>query len=119
MTSTNILTMSEAALDELKARDVVVLDVRNLTTITDYFVIATGTSDRHVKSIAERLIEVAKAEGQPPLGVEGLERAEWVLVDLADVVIHVMQQPARDFYKLESLWSMQAPEQAEDPGKAG
>jgi ribosome-associated protein len=107
--SSEVLDLARDALDELKARDVEVLDVRKMTTITDYFVIASGTSDRHVKSLAERIVESAKQAGLAPLGVEGLERGEWVLVDLADVVVHVMQPQARDFYKLESLWSVGAP----------
>ena len=119
MDSQGLLALSTEALEELKARDVSVLDVRDMTTITDYFVIASGTSDRHVKSLAERIIERAKEVDQSPLGVEGLDRGEWVLVDLADVVVHVMQAEAREFYKLENLWSITAPGSAAEPGQPG
>jgi ribosome-associated protein len=104
--SNALLAMTIEVLDDMKAREVRVLDVSRLTSITDYMVIASGTSRRHVKSIAERLVERAKAEGHAPLGVEGTEAAEWVLVDLQDVVVHVMQAEVRDFYKLEKLWDL-------------
>ncbi len=94
------------ALEELKARDLRVIDVSMLTSITDYMVIASGTSGRHVCSIADHLIEEIKAAGCRPLGVEGMESGEWVLVDLQDVVVHIMQPKTRDFYKLENLWEM-------------
>lgn len=104
--SSELVTMAQEVLDDLKAREVRVLDVSRLTPITDYMVIASGTSRRHVKSIAERLVERAKAAGHAPIGVEGTEAAEWVLVDLQDVVVHVMQSQVRDFYKLEKLWDL-------------
>jgi ribosome-associated protein len=93
------------ALDDLKARDVVVMDVRGLTSIADSMVIASGTSDRHVRSLAENLVEKCKEGGHRPLGVEGLKDGEWVLVDLQDVVVHVMLPRVRDFYNLEKLWA--------------
>ncbi len=93
-------------LDDLKARDVTVLDVRGKTDITDYFIIASGTSDRHVKSIAEAVAFQAKLKGEPPLGTEGVNEGEWALVDLNGVVVHVMQPRVRDFYQLEKLWSV-------------
>ena len=108
MRSKQLLALAEHALAELKARDVKVLDVRQLTSIADYMVVASGTSDRHVKSIAGRLVQSASEAGCPPLGVEGMGGGEWVLVDLADVVVHIMQPKARDFYKLEGLWDMGA-----------
>ena len=109
MHSKKLAILAEAALDDMKARDVRVIDVRKLTTVTDYMVIASGTSDRHVRSMADRVIEKATAAGCRPLGTEGEEAGEWVLVDLQDVVVHVMQGKVRDLYKLENLWDMQAP----------
>ena len=93
-------------LDDMKAKDVVVLDVRGKTSITDIMIVASGTSDRHVKSIAETVAFKAKQAGETPLGIEGAEQGEWALVDLNGVVVHVMQPKVRDFYHLERLWSM-------------
>ena len=94
-----------AALDELKAVNVRVFDVRALTSIMDCMIIASGTSDRHVNALAEQVIERAKANGVRPLGVEGQREGEWVLVDLGDLVVHLMLPRTRDFYALEKLWS--------------
>ena len=94
------------ALDDLKGNQVVALDVRELTDITDYLVIASGNSNRHVKSLADNVIDVARQHGMRPLGVEGTTGAEWVLVDYGDVVLHVMLPATRDFYDLERLWSV-------------
>lgn len=95
------------ALEELKAKDIVQLDVRELSQIMDTLVIATGTSSRHVKSLANNVVVESKQQGHPPLGVEGMDGGEWVLVDFGDTVVHVMQQQTRDFYELEKLWSME------------
>ncbi|HEY0767804.1 MAG TPA: ribosome silencing factor [Steroidobacteraceae bacterium] len=92
------------ALDDMKAVNVRVLDVRGLTDIVDKMVIASGNSDRHVRSIAERVVEKAKAAGFRPLGTEGARGGEWVLVDLQDILVHVMLPRVREFYGLESLW---------------
>ncbi len=96
-------------LDDMKARDVHVIDVRGKTSITDVMVIASGTSDRHVKSMAEAVAFQSKLAGEPALGLEGLEDGEWALVDLNDVVVHLMQPKVRDFYQLERLWSVDIP----------
>ena len=93
-----------SALDDMKAVNVRVLDVRGLTDIADSMVIASGNSDRHVRSIAERVVEKAKAAGFRPLGTEGAREGEWVLVDLQDILVHVMLPRVREFYGLERLW---------------
>ncbi len=94
------------ALDELKAKDVREIDVRGKTSIADLLVIASGTSGRHVKSIADEVVKFAKKAGVMPLGVEGEQEAEWVLVDLGDVIVHVMLPRIREFYGLERLWAV-------------
>lgn len=95
-----------AALEDMKAVNVKVMDVRGLTDIADVMVVASGNSDRHVRSIADRVIEKAKESGVRPLGVEGAREGEWVLVDLHDVVLHVMLPRVREFYSLERMWEM-------------
>jgi ribosome-associated protein len=92
------------ALDDLKAVNTVTLDVRELTDVMDYLVITSGTSSRHVKSLASNVSMEVKKQGELPLGVEGDDAGEWVLVDLGDVVVHVMLPATRDFYGLERLW---------------
>ena len=106
MQSKELVTLVEQAADDLKAVDMLTLEVSGLTSITDFMVIASGTSDRHVRSIADNVIEQAKAAGVQVLGVEGQDFGEWVLVDLGDVVVHIMQPRVRDFYKLENLWNL-------------
>lgn len=96
------------ALEDMKAVDVRVLDVREATAITDFMVVASGTSDRHVKSLADNVLGKAREAGIKPLGVEGDSGAEWILVDLRDVVLHIMLPRIRDFYNLEKLWSSDA-----------
>jgi ribosome-associated protein len=107
MQSEQLKDVVVAALEEIKAKDIVVLDVRKLTSITDIMVIASGTSSRQVKSLADNVMEKAKAAGCRPLSVEGEREGEWILVDLADVVVHVMLPTTRDFYQLEKLWGME------------
>jgi ribosome-associated protein len=102
--SENLRDVALAALDEIKAIDVRVLDVRPLTDITDFMIIASGRSNRQVRALADEVVAEATLRGVRPLGVEGQEQAEWVLVDLGDVVVHVMQPATRDFYQLERLW---------------
>ncbi|WP_022961324.1 ribosome silencing factor [Halopseudomonas pelagia] len=100
----DLIKLVEDALEELKAKDVVRIDVSELTSVTDYMVIASGTSSRHVSSLSDNVLEKAKAAGCCPLGVEGKDSGEWVLVDLGDIVVHVMQPATRQFYDLERLW---------------
>ena len=110
-----LLTEVHAAMEEIKARDVTEIDVRGKTSVTDYMVVASGTSTRHVKSIADEVVRFAKKTGVMPLGVEGEREAEWVLVDLGDVIVHVMLPRVREFYALERLWTVgdQPPEDVE------
>ena len=100
------------ALDELKAQSIKCMDVRHLTSVTDVMVIATGRSDRHVRALADSIIESCKRAGEQPLGVEGQDAGEWVLVDLSDVVVHVMLPRVREFYNLEKLWDIPARNEA-------
>lgn len=100
------------ALADMKALDVKVLDVRGLTDIADTMVIASGTSDRHVRSVAQRVVEKTKAAGFRPHGVEGQQDSDWVLIDLSDLIVHVMLPRVRDFYGLEKLWDMTATKRA-------
>jgi ribosome-associated protein len=106
MHSEDLLELAQTSLDDLKARDVRVFDVRDMTSVTDYFLLASGTSDRHVRSLSDNLIKDVKHAGYSPLGVEGQDAGEWVLIDLNDVVVHVMQPRTREFYKLEDLWTL-------------
>ncbi|MGA0933724.1 MAG: ribosome silencing factor [Pseudohongiellaceae bacterium] len=100
-----------AALDDMKGRDIACLEVANITSITDYMVVATGTSSRHVNSLADEVQKKVKEAGGHVLGSEGKGQSEWVLIDLGDVIVHVMQEESRKLYDLESLWGM-------TPGKA-
>ncbi len=93
------------ALEELKAVNPVTLDVSGLTDVMDFLVIASGTSNRHVKSLADNVCMQAKKNGVRPLGVEGESAGDWVLVDFGDVVVHVMLPAVRDFYDVERLWA--------------
>jgi ribosome-associated protein len=99
-----------AALEDMKAVNIKQLDVRGLTDIADTMMIASGNSDRHVRSIAERVVEQAKAAGFRSLGIEGARDAEWVLVDLQDILVHVMLPRVREFYALEKLWESAPPD---------
>lgn len=94
------------AIEDLKARETSEIDVRGKTSITDLIVITSGTSTRHVRSIADEVVRAAKKAGLPPIGVEGEREAEWVLVDLGDIVVHVMLPRTREFYGLERLWTV-------------
>ena len=111
-----LLDLVNAALADLKAVDVRVIDARDQTTMTDHMVIASGTSDRHVRALAENVVVEAKHRGFPPIGVEGESHGEWVLVDLGDVIVHVMQPRIRDYYNLERFWAPS--EEAEEKAPA-
>lgn len=110
-----LLELVLQALDEGKAQNLVDLDVHDKTTVTDHMVICSGTSVRHVKSLAENLAMTAKEAGHKAQGIEGLDEGEWVLVDLGSVVVHVMQAQTRAFYQLEKLWTVGP---GEDDGNA-
>jgi ribosome-associated protein len=104
LTSKEKALLLAATAHDKKALDVRVLDVRTVASFTDFFVIASGTSDRHVGAVADAILERARTLGERPIGVEGQELARWVLVDLGDVILHVFQEEARAYYDLERLW---------------
>jgi ribosome-associated protein len=104
--TSSLPTIIVDALADMKALDIKVLDVRGLTDIADTMIIASGTSDRHVHSVAQRVVEKTKSAGFRPHGVEGQQDSDWVLIDLSDVIVHVMLPRVRDFYGLEKLWDM-------------
>lgn len=107
-----IVELIREALEDLKVIDLQVLDVDHLTTITDHMIIASGRSNRHVKSMADEVQRKAKEHGVQVIGAEGETEGEWVLIDLAYVVVHLMLPRVRDFYKLEKLWSVSDGEKA-------
>src|SRR5690554_1770299 len=106
MTLEQLEALVKDALEDLKAVDPIVLNVRGKTEITDLMFIASGNSNRHVKSLADSVIEKAKEAGLRPLGVEGEEAGEWILVDLGDAVVHIMLPKVRDLYRLERIWGV-------------
>ena len=105
MTATALRDHVVTALEDGKGQNILALDVTKLTPITDFMVLVSGTSNRHVKALVDQVIAAAKEIGEPIIGVEGRETNEWVLLDLGDVIVHVMQSNAREFYDLERLWS--------------
>jgi ribosome-associated protein len=104
MTPEQVRDTAIAGLEESKAQDIKVMNVTGLTNVTDFMILATGTSSRHVMAIADKLVDYMKDHGHRPLGMEGQEEAEWILVDLNDVLVHIMQADARVFYDLDNLW---------------
>jgi len=103
-----VVDIALRAIEDMKGVNVTTIDVRDKTDIADHMIIASGNSDRHVSAIAERVIEFAKKAGHRPMGVEGERDGEWVLVDLQDVIVHIMLPRVREFYRLESLWDVTA-----------
>ena len=101
------------AIEDVKGIDMRVLDVRGKTSVTDIMIVVTGNTSRQVKAIADNIIEQAKAAGHRPMGIEGEQYGEWTLVDLGDIIVHVMQPSIRDFYNLEKLWGEDSPSAAE------
>ncbi len=99
------VTLIVEAAQERKVDDMVGLDVREISSFADTFIIATGTSDRHVRSVADSIEAALKAHGEPPMGIEGYDEGRWVLVDCGDTIVHIFQQEIRDHYDLERLWS--------------
>ncbi|MCD8513940.1 MAG: ribosome silencing factor [Nitrincola sp.] len=104
MQTEQLIEKVQTILDDMKARDLVVIDVKGKSSVTDYMVIASGTSRRHVLSMADEVLQKVKQLGVMPMGSEGQEGGDWVLVDLGDIVVHVMMPDARSFYDLERLW---------------
>ena len=103
MNSEQLSDLVVEALEDVKAKDIVKLDVRDMTTVTDYMIVASGTSTRHVQALVENVIEKASQAGHKPIGVEGESGGEWVLLDLQDALVHVMLPKVREFYNLEKL----------------
>ena len=106
MNSEQLSDLVVEALEDVKAKDIVRLDVRDMTTVTDYMIVASGTSTRHVQALVDNVIEKASQAGHKPTGVEGESGGEWVLLDLQDALVHVMLPKVREFYNLEKLWSL-------------
>jgi|TARA_B100001079_G_scaffold12430_1_gene10089 ribosome-associated protein len=107
-TKTNSLTLALSVLDDMKAQSINNIDVTELTSISDHMIFCTGTSSRHARSIVDKISEKAKRSKHPILGIEGYDSAQWILIDLGEVIVHVMLDEVRAFYKLDDLWSIGA-----------
>jgi len=111
----DLLELTLTTLDDMKANAVNNMNVSALTNVSDYMIFSTGNSSRHVRSIADKITENVKKDGHSILGIEGYERSQWVLIDLGNIIVHIMLAETREFYKLEDLWSLgfreEAPEQ--------
>ena len=108
MTSKELCKIVVKALEDLKALDIEIMDVKDLTSITDIMIFASGGSSRQVKALADKTIEAAKSKKIIPLGTEGIQQGDWALIDLGDVIVHIMRPVIRDYYQLEKLWSVEA-----------
>jgi len=116
MKTDKLLNLAKTALNDLKAIQITVFDVRKRASFTDYMIIASGTSNRQVTALANKLIETIKKAGIKPLGVEGEKQGEWALVDLGDIIVHIMHPQTREYYQLEKLWGMDTmPRQNSNP----
>lgn len=113
MQAEKLLKRVQDELDERKGQQITILDVRDKTSFTDYMVLVTGTSNRHLMSMCEHVTEKVKENGVTPLGLEGGPGADWVLLDVGDVIVHAMTAQAREFYQLEKLWSVDRPKEIE------
>ena len=118
MNAEKLQELTVASLEDLKGRDIVVLDVSDRTTVTDWMIVVSGTSQRHVKSLANEVVEKSKQAGVRPLGMEGEGDGNWILVDLGDVLAHVMTEESREFYALEKLWGVESPAEKEQDDQA-
>jgi ribosome-associated protein len=116
--STDQARLAVGAGIDKKALDPEVLDIRGLSSVAEFFVILSGTSDRHVQSVAENILDAFRAVGIKPLGDEGLKQGRWVLLDFGEVVVHVFHEPVREYYDIERLW-IDAPMLEVDSGEAG
>ena len=116
MNSEKLKQLVIEALEDVKGQDIVALDVKKQTDIADHMIVASGTTSRQVKALADSVVVKAKAEDVSIIGVEGMDTAEWVLVDLVDVIVHVMLPKVRDFYDLERLWSLGPNRKEEEQG---
>ncbi len=106
MNSEQLSELVVDALDDIKGQDIIILDVREMTMVTDYMIVASGTCHRHVRALADNVAETAAKAGHRPIGIEGEAGSEWVLLDLQDALVHVMLPKVREFYNLEKLWSL-------------
>lgn len=116
LTTAELTDLALKSLEALKAKDIVVLDVKGKASFTDVMIVASGTSDRHLKAMANEIHVDAKAAGNPPLSTEGEDTRNWILVDLGDVVVHLMRPEMREMYELEKLWSIGSPKRGENVG---
>lgn len=106
MTPEQLKTLVQNSLEDLKAVDIQIIDLKGKADFADYMVIASGTSDRHLHALAGKVADDSKAAGVPPIGVEGEDSRDWVLVDLGDIIVHIMRPETRQLYALDKLWSL-------------